>query len=310
MNIPPTRFSVVIPAYNAEGFIEHALDSIRNQILQPKEVLVTNDGSNDDTALVVSKYSQKYPEIPIALRSQENKGIGAARNNGLFCSTGDFVAFLDADDIWYPNKLACVDTVLKRDLDIGVVYHNEVVVDSSGKRNAIKYGAIQGNSYRHLLYHGNRVSTSAAVVSRPLALQLGGFSEDMRFNGAEDYDFWLRLAKDGARFHYLDQVHGEYRRRPGGVTERFEYHANNAHNVVRHHLEAMRQEGIINDFRYRCLLRWCHGRREGKIGRAFYLSGNPKKAFSFYLRSIKYWPLSWKNYAGLMLCIRELFLQM
>ena len=98
-------FSVVIPAFNADQFITRTLDSVANQTYSNFEIVITNDGSLDNTETVIAEYIQAHPSLQIYLSCQTNKGIGSARNNGIFRARGKYLAFLDADDYWYINKL-------------------------------------------------------------------------------------------------------------------------------------------------------------------------------------------------------------
>ena len=97
--------SVIIPAFNAGQFITRTLNSVANQTYSNFEIVITNDGSLDNTEAVITEYIQAHPSLQIHLSSQINKGIGSARNNGIFRARGKYLAFLDADDCWYENKL-------------------------------------------------------------------------------------------------------------------------------------------------------------------------------------------------------------
>jgi len=101
------KISVVVPVYNAEKYIAQALDSLISQTLPPDEIIVVNDGSTDGSAEVVASFASR-----VKLVSQENSGTANARNRGLQESTGDLLAFLDADDFWDPRKLASQKAVL------------------------------------------------------------------------------------------------------------------------------------------------------------------------------------------------------
>ena len=129
MNVRRIKFSVVIPAYNASGFIKGTLDSIKNQSYKNYEVLVTNDGSTDSTEKVLREYKRLNPGFPLDFVSQKNKGVSSARNNAISRSNGDYIAFLDQDDWWFPNKLGKAAEILSGDTGIDVLYHEAVTVD-------------------------------------------------------------------------------------------------------------------------------------------------------------------------------------
>src|SRR5207247_8757812 len=120
--------------------------------------------------------------------AQPNGGIGRARNAALALARGTFVAFLDSDDWWLEAKLARVAAVFAAHPAIDLVCHDELLVEPDGRKRRLRHGP--HTRYEDLLLEGNSVSTSATVVRRRLLEQVGGFSEDLRFNGAEDYDLW------------------------------------------------------------------------------------------------------------------------
>lgn len=237
------QYSIVIPAYNAGAFIAKTLDSVREQTLTDYEVLLTNDGSKDETEQVLADYVIRFPDFPLRLASQENRGIGGARNNGLFRASGEFIAFLDADDRWYPEKLERMAQFFSANPLVDVAYHDEIEIQRDGSRNPLVYGDVREAAYEDLLFHGNRLSTSATVVRRELAQRVGGFSDNLAYNGSEDYEFWLRLAKTGARFAHLTEVLGEYHRVEGSVTQKIGYHHRNIMNVLEHHFALLRNDG-------------------------------------------------------------------
>ena len=109
--------SAIIPVFNGERYLAHALESILAQTYRPLEILVVDDGSTDRSAEVAHRFGPAIRYI-----YQANAGAGAARNRGIALSTGDFVAFLDQDDLWAPDKLACQMDVLRADAPVGMVF--------------------------------------------------------------------------------------------------------------------------------------------------------------------------------------------
>ncbi|WP_224963352.1 glycosyltransferase family 2 protein [Geomonas subterranea] len=294
------KFSVVIPAYNAAPFIEKALDSVRNQSYPAFEVLITDDGSKDDTGEVVRRYAEKHPSFPVRYARQENKGIGGARNNGLFRAAGDFIAFLDADDLWYPAKLEKIAQFALQNRTLDVIYHDEVETSSDGSKRILHYHALRDPVFEHLLFVGNQLSTSATSVRRELAQSISGFSESPEFNSAEDYEFWLRLAKAGARFGHLSEVLGEYLRVEGCVTSRIEYHHGNVFNVVSHHLDQLSQEKAYPDSLLRRVYKARRGQNRFILGMEYCKLGEFKRAWNNYLEALALRPFWWKTYAALL----------
>jgi teichuronic acid biosynthesis glycosyltransferase TuaG len=197
--------SIVIPTYNHSRFLPKAIDSIRAQSVADWEAIVVNNFSDDDTIAVV----ESYDDPRIRLVNFANHGIiAAARNHGLSLTQAPFVAFLDSDDFWYPEKLQrCMD-MLSQGFDL--VCHSEVWVGPSERRRIVHYGPEARATYESMLLDGNCISTSAVVVRREWLHRAGGFSVQPEFVTAEDYELWLKLARDGARIGFVDEVLGEY----------------------------------------------------------------------------------------------------
>ena len=243
-----TMFSIVIPAYNAGQVIGRALESVRSQSSRDYEVLVTNDGSTDETEQAVSLYMERYPQFPLSISGQPNRGIGAARNNGVLRAIGDYVAFLDADDVWYSEKLARIALYLAEHPEADLVCHDEYWMETGKAPKPVAYGPHA--RFADLLFKGNTISTSATVVRRSKLLQAGLFSEDLAFNGVEDYELWLRISRIAA-IAYLHESLGEYHIHGSGITGRARLHTRNSINVLEHAFEQWQPQTL----RYKYLLR-------------------------------------------------------
>lgn len=297
---PAPFFSVVIPVYNSASFIDKALDSVRSQSCQDYEVLITNDGSTDDTEQVLREYARRYPEFPLKLATQKNKGIGGARNNGLFRATGRFIAFLDADDLWSSEKLATMASFLESHPEVDVAYHDEIEVRKGGVRHPLRYREVREPAYEDLLFRGNSLSTSATVVRRELAQRVGGFSESMEFNSAEDYEFWLRLANSRARFAHVPEILGEYHRVEGSVTQKIEYHHRNIFNVVAQHLELLRARGNYSKSFMDRMCRRKKAEHLATLARAYAGAGDKTLALKTHAEALRTDPLCLKSYTKIL----------
>ncbi|MBP6621109.1 MAG: glycosyltransferase [Alcaligenes sp.] len=203
--VPWPSLSVVIPTFNHAHFLRAALDSIRAQTFSDWEAIVVNNFSEDDTIAVV----ESYDDSRIRLVNFANHGIiAAARNHGLSLTQAPFVAFLDSDDFWYPEKLErCMDKLAQ---GYDLVCHAEVWAGPGERRRTVHYGPEARATYENLLLDGNCISTSAVVVRREWLERAGGFSLQPEFVTAEDYELWLKLAREGARIGFVDEVLGEY----------------------------------------------------------------------------------------------------
>lgn len=201
-------FSVVIPAYNCVHFIGDALQSVLRQTWRDFEIIVIDDGSNDGTGDVVAAFTD---ERVFCYRQERSGRPACARNAGIRRARGEYIAFLDADDIWYPQKLERILKIFSADPDIGLVCNDERVTRDGYTVREKRYGPAAKDMVRQLLLQGNALSTSATVVRREWLEQVGGFCERNDYYCVEDYDLWIRLAAAGCRFYFLHEILGEYR---------------------------------------------------------------------------------------------------
>jgi glycosyltransferase involved in cell wall biosynthesis len=180
MTISGIRISVVIPAYNAERFLPRCLKSVFAQTLKPYEVIVVDDGSTDNTAALAEQLGARV------IRRQ-NGGIADARNAGIQIASCEWIAMLDVDDLWAPEKLerqaACIqsDTVL--------LYTGIRIFDDSGVRSV--HPAIDAISARKMLRYCNSITPSSVMVRRDAFMQVGGFRKGI--NACEDWGLWFRM---------------------------------------------------------------------------------------------------------------------
>lgn len=198
--------SVVMPTYNQADFLEGAVRSVLLQDYPRWELLVINNYSDDDTLGVVEGFSDPR----IRCENFRNQGIiAASRNRGIRMSRGRFVAFLDSDDLWFPDKLsACLGAM---DEGIDAVCHGMRIREEGALTGTLAPTPAGEDLYRTLLFQGNTsMATSALMIRRDCLERAGGFSEDPKIVTSEDYELWIRLARGGARFLMLGRVLGEY----------------------------------------------------------------------------------------------------
>jgi glycosyltransferase involved in cell wall biosynthesis len=183
---------VVIPAHNAERYLAETLESVRAQTFSDYEILVIDDGSTDRTAEIAAGYSG------VTLLSQNNRGAAAARNAGIRTARGQFVAFLDADDIWVPSKLEKQAANLLRNPQTAWIYSDALVFDGSaglaGRRIGKRIRLYEGDIWRPLLLR-NFIASATPVVIRTALIEAGLFDESRERNVIEDWTLWLRIAE-------------------------------------------------------------------------------------------------------------------
>jgi len=190
------QVSVIIPTRNRAGFLAGALKSVLEQSFRDLEIVVVDDGGDDDARGVVKGFNP----APIRyLRHDRRRGGAAARNTGIVNSSGEYVAFLDDDDEWYPEKLARqMDVMLASPLQVGGVYTGYFIVDRSDGRVRGQIVPSQGGNLDETLLAGNCIGgTSSMLLRRACFDKIGLFDE--RLPSFQDYDLWLRIAR---KFHF------------------------------------------------------------------------------------------------------------
>lgn len=205
-SIAKPKFSVVIPAYNASAYIIDCLNSVLAQCEPDFEVIVVNDGSTDNTAEMVSTFTDSR----VHLVHRPNGGLAAARNTGIAASRGEFIAFLDADDRWCPQKLAAHRQVLEADPTASVSYDWSVFIDMNGKRTGLCMAQTQKLLTHEALLLKNYLGNGSTSVVRRLVLeQNNGFDESLA--RLVDHELWVRLAFKGHHFRLVPHQLTEYR---------------------------------------------------------------------------------------------------
>ena len=184
MNSPAV--SVIIPSYNRRETIGRALDSVLNQTYALHEVIVVDDGSTDETAERVEK---DYPSVQIV--KQSNQGVSAARNTGIAASTGEWLAFLDSDDRWLPQKLMQQMTALERAPGHRVCHTDEIWIRRGVRVNQMNKHRKSGGRIFERCLELCCISPSSSIVHRSVFSDLGPFDESLP--ACEDYDLWLRI---------------------------------------------------------------------------------------------------------------------
>lgn len=206
------RFSVVIPLYNKEHYIANTINSVLNQTFQDYELIVVDDGSKDNS-YEVAKAAQSQSER-VKLIHQENQGVAVARNIGVENARGEYIAFLDADDCWYPNYLETIDALIKNfpESDIFVTSYRIVMGNKNYRFSAHlsdepvllpSYWLTFENAY-------DTVWTSATVIRRAAIIEVGMFTPGEKIG--QDLDLWARVARNNPLVAYSPKVCVDYYR--------------------------------------------------------------------------------------------------
>lgn len=215
--------SVVIATYNCSFYITRAVKSALDQTYPNVEVIVIDDGSTDNTPEILQSFRDR-----IRVVSQDNRGPAAARNAGLAVAEGKYIAILDADDYWLPERLGKMIPVLEEGPH-DLLLSNFYTVDENCRRLTASpaydklFRPPHKDQYKDILWRS--YAFAMTVGKSELFRSQGGYDESLR-NEAEDYDFWLRSLRDGAHWGYVNEPLAEYMIRTGSISRT--YSANRA----------------------------------------------------------------------------------
>jgi glycosyltransferase involved in cell wall biosynthesis len=186
-----SKISVIIPAYNCAKTIKQTIESVLIQNFTDFELIVINDGSTDSSLDIVSKIKDSR----IKIFSYPNAGGNVSRNRGISHAVGEFISFLDADDIWIPDKLATQLQALEENPTTKVTYSWTDYIDENGKFvHSGTHISLNGNVYEQLLVKNFLENGSNPLICKDALLAVGGFDESLL--AGQDWDMWLRLARE------------------------------------------------------------------------------------------------------------------
>lgn len=293
--------SIVITTFNRSKLLARALDSALKQTFNDLEVIVIDDGSTDNTRAMVEIYAKEDPRIKYFF--QENKGVVGAKNAGIKESHGDYIAFLDSDDIWMPEKLAKQVATLKADKDIGLVYSNARIITNEGAATGKIYiktheKSIATDEYFQRMIIRDFIPLSSIIVRREVFSTCGLIRED--FHGSDDYEWLLRLLSNGVKFSYIDEVLMEYRLTHNSDSS--DLHLR--HKITLRILKIYAQKLQNVSPNYTRQLKKRYAQAYYGLGYANYEKNNLKEAREALRNSILNWPFcDGKKYLLLLFCI-------
>ena len=292
------RVSVVIPCYNGEAFIGEAIVSVLSQSYGDFEVIVVDDGSSDGSTEKVRSFEDSRVRL---IEHEENKGIAAARNTGIKEAHGEFVAFLDQDDLWYPKKLEKQLAVFDQDTtgEIGLVFTRREILEKGKRihwRSDMRFPKpIEKASRREVLaafMKKNFVPMMSVLVRRRCVEDVGLLTESIR-SGADDFEFCARVAMK-YRFAHVNEVLVTRREHGENYSDPSRFLADD--------LAVLEQIAEVEPSLKR-LIRKRHSDLIYKCARWWHLRGDRSKARKAYIDSIKLTPTKFSATAGLALLI-------
>ncbi|HEX3124464.1 MAG TPA: glycosyltransferase [Rhodanobacteraceae bacterium] len=214
--------TAIVPVYNGERFLAQAVDSALAQTMRDLEIVIVDDGSTDGSGALADGYGSRYPGI-VRVHHQSNQGLCHARNAALRIARGEYMALLDADDVWLPHHLEESVAVLHRHRQVALVHADIERIDIDGNSLGCatrQWNHLHADAFRVLFLRHEHVCCPTAVFRRDAIGRTGNF--DPRFNrlGCEDRDLWLRIA-GLAPISYLDNVHARYRLHGANMSANF-----------------------------------------------------------------------------------------
>lgn len=270
------EISVVIPVYEQPDLLVEALDSVRDQTFTDLEAIVVDDASETDFEPIVEEYGDWARLFTL----EENRGAAAARNTGIEATDGEYVAFLDADDVWRPTKLEKQRAVFEgRGDDLGLVYTGFVQYDTDGSE-LVRRPEARGEIHLDELERDRVHPTSTVMVRRDCLERVGGF--DPSLPSRQDYDLWIRITE-----HYwvdfVDDVLVEKREQPGGISKDFDRRIRGDLAVFEKVRDRTADLGVRSRLRI-------HSFHHHVIGRDYDSNGNRRKALTHLGLAIAQYP--------------------
>lgn len=204
-------FSIIMPAFNAHQFIKESIESVINQTYSHWELIIIDDNSFDDTFAIASEYAKMDSRIKL-VHNVKNEGVSYSRNSGIKAAQGNYLAFLDSDDIWYPNKLASQVQLIQSNPGYPIYFSSyEVINDQSVSISKVFLAPLKV-SYNDLL-KSNTIGCLTSIINLEL-VKNPSFAEI----GHEDYQLWLSILRNGASAISTADVLAGYRVHAGGLS--------------------------------------------------------------------------------------------
>lgn len=275
--------SIVIPSYNVAPYIEAAISSALDQTFTDLEVIVVNDGSTDQTPAIIERIAAERNDPRLKIIHRANGGLAAARNTGIKAAMGEFIGFLDSDDVWHPTKAAKHVDRMRADPTIGISFsHSQYIAESGVPTGGILF-AKKTEPSLHDMIRRNHVGNGSTPVVRSICFKKAGvFREELK--SCEDYEMWCRIlwATD-LRAEAIQEPLTSYRLRDSSLSFNFEKFVSNAdlamsalRERMKHVPERLFRAGHAEHYR---IAAWKAA-----------ITGQDKSAANLLIRSLRLWP--------------------
>jgi len=278
------KFSIILPTYNRAGtYLKGAIDSIVSQSYDNWELLIIDNHSQDFTDELIDSYKDHRIKT---YKIHNNGNIAKSRNLGIKKSSGDYIALIDSDDFWHKDKLKISLEYLEKNKLNGLC-HSEYWLYETGETETRHYG-LAGFSYNNLLKNGNNLSLSAVIVHADILKDVKGFSEDIEYVTAEDYDLWLKLAKNNYKIKFIKDVMGTFRIHQYSESSDVDKNIKAICSVIKNHCKD-------NDV-YKNKINIYISNAYIIAGKIFQLNNLKNKSLRYYIKSIRLNPIQLKPY--------------
>lgn len=242
----PSLISIIIPVYNVEAYLEETLTSVYAQTYNNWECIIVNDGSTDNSLSIAKQWAEKDHRFKVF--SQENAGASTARNYGIDLAKGEYIAFLDSDDVWSPIHLeTSINQLLQHKVDL--VYSSPYLILNGNKTSqssrdfSTKNGVIKQRKAIELFLNKNQIATPSVLCKKEIILKCGKFSFH---KNAEDLHLWLKLLLAGATFYSIETASCYVRYHNQSTSNEDRYCTKEVVEVIHH----LKDEIIENNIKY------------------------------------------------------------
>ena len=211
--------SVITPLYNAEKYIGETIESVIAQTYQNWEMLIVDDGSIDNSLKIIREYEQKDLRIKVFELGYNSRRPAVPRNHAIENAQGEYLAFLDADDLWLKNKLTIQVNVMKKNPSINLTYGLARQIHD----NTLSITPLQKVANAHILQFRNPIPILTVMLRTDTSMKTSLFNEDLLYRGLEDRELWLRLARSGYKFYFIRKTLALYREQGDSVRSDKDY---------------------------------------------------------------------------------------
>jgi len=292
------KVSIIIPTYNMGHYITTAIESIFFQIYKNYEIIVVDDGSTDNTEEILSQYGNK-----IRIISQNHKGLACARNLGIRNSRGEYIALLDADDAWLPNRLLKQVPILDNKPRIGLVHSNLIEIDDNGNTLGISSQTkrLTTNSIAlNLLFRSQHILCPTVLLRKKCLQDVGVFDENLSWFGVEDRDLWIRIAMHW-KIEYINIPLALYRIRHDAMSKNIKKMMKARYYIVKKYTK--------NLFGFSLLRQRMLSAIHLELADGLAWRGNPDKSLQEYFKAIKLFPFNIIIYVNFLKAFIKTFLK-